>query len=460
MAGKPQGIISLFAGGYVNFARAYRRWLWKRLAFLLPSLFATSGVTLWLVLAVHTVPWIRVPCVATGTILVALLATNAAQSIACSNRHRRAGVMRRQLGPCRALALASTALAAVLLVLPALFREPPGPTALVSLPRRAPPPPVIPPAIAPRPIPEEILPPAETAAAAAPVPPTAPATPRERSIVALEPAKMELTEREFLIPREPFVPVQEEADPRATPEDARRTPFRPDPRLLTEPGGRSPAEFTRAHPDEAWTDEWPGPEVRMDACLLMGHDDGRSPAITLAFDLPLEQDSSLEIGWTAAVLPVREPNGLDRGDAPNWHHVTLAYERRLSGYTRHAPFDLAVGAGLSMDLVEALGTTVTDDRRGHLAPWVSIDAALWQEGMIGLLLHAGQAVPVSVHGSSVAVTDLSATVRVDVSQRLSLHAGYRFIYIRLREDSNFAGLASKSLDDSLAGPMLGIDLRF
>ena len=465
----------------MNAARAYHRWLRRRLIFLLPAFLAILAVTLRLTFADSATLWIRVSGAVTGTVLAILLVVQIGRSIACSTPRRRTGAGRSQLGPHRTISFASFGLAALLFALPSQFHPRPDPRVMVSLPRHAPPPrlqPVSPPApveevktAAQRsPAPTENHPPVEIPSyahlrndAAEGKPAVDPAPPRERAILPLEPARMELTEREFLLPNDPLTFVQDEPDPRPPSEDPKRAPFLPDSALLrqlNEPGGRGPGEFSRAHPHEAWAGEPPEPEARVDGFLLMGHHDGRTPALSVILDLPLDQNGSLELGWTGAIVPIRGATWLDRGDGPTWNHATLAYVQRLAGYTRHASYDLAASAGVSLDFVEVLEGIDTGDRRGHLAPWASIDAAVWQQGMIGLLVRAGQTFPVAIRGSSVLVTDLSACVRVDFSQQFSLHAGYRFLYIRLREAAPIPAQGTTSLDDSLAGPMIGLDFRF
>jgi hypothetical protein len=95
-----------------------------------------------------------------------------------------------------------------------------------------------------------------------------------------------------------------------------------------------------------------------------------------------------------------------------------------------------------------------------LAPYAAVDLAFWQREPIGLLLHFSNAFPVTVVGSSLGMTDMSAQIRWDLSERVSLHGGYRIVLLRYKYDGTSPAPGDDPLHEALSGPILGLDLRF
>jgi hypothetical protein len=146
----------------------------------------------------------------------------------------------------------------------------------------------------------------------------------------------------------------------------------------------------------------------------------------------------------------------------SWERVTLAYSYRLTGYTRHSPFDLAFSIGVTVDRYRLQGETGLVDSTARLSPYIAVDAAIWQQGAAGLLLHAGYSIPVNATGGASGVLNLAATVRIDLTENISFHAGYRYLVVRLRDydEALFGSESRGGFSDSFSGPIVGIDIRF
>jgi hypothetical protein len=142
-----------------------------------------------------------------------------------------------------------------------------------------------------------------------------------------------------------------------------------------------------------------------------------------------------------------------------WHRLSLGYLHRLLGYTRHAGVDLAVSAGMTVDRFEDEGTLDTSAR---ISPYVAADLGLWQGGGWGFTVHARQGLPVNLLGASSLVTDVAAVFRLDLSERISLSAGYRVVLLKLKEfaENLEREHGDEEFDARLAGPLLGLECRF
>src|SRR5882672_6472491 len=135
----------------LDLRRSYRRWTWKRLSLLLPSLGAALGVDLWLAFESSCSRSIRIPCLSLAVILSALIGYWALVTLACSRFNPRvplqqARALRRHLSPWGPLCVTSLFLLAVLSLVPVLFSSSANPLpspslAMLQRARRAPPPP-------------------------------------------------------------------------------------------------------------------------------------------------------------------------------------------------------------------------------------------------------------------------------------------------------------------------------
>jgi hypothetical protein len=477
-----------------------------------PAFGVSLWATIWLGLKAPGSGGIRLSCFSIGALISSLLGYLLLQTLRCDRLHRAlefegARPLRRDLRPFRGIAAVSVLIVGILSWVPGLFPEPPAesartPSAYWSPPQisRASPlnplqprsfdsgapgakspidpvivlEPAIPTPSRNRPAEPEIRPvlalephPIE-GTGLGPIPPPHPAEPEIR-ILALEPQPFEGSPKDSLFTIWPDTPSPVPQE-NAVVEQDRESEGRP-PRLrasfedfreATWAKERTSGRLVRAQADEIDRDAWLSPEVRLDGLILFGHDYGRAPAITLACDLPFSSFDSIEAGWLAVDLPRPDDSRVGHRDLPDWNHLTLNYTRRLAGYTRHAIFDLAVSVGASVDFIGAIKGLPVADRDPKFAPYVGIDTAVWQEGALGLLVHAGQAVPLSIGGSSVGVTDLAALMRLDVSDRFSVHVGYRFLTLRFKENPSLlpADVPNQTLVMNLSGPVVGIDLRF
>jgi hypothetical protein len=279
---------------------------------------------------------------------------------------------------------------------------------------------------------------------------------------------LDLSDQDFTIPREPDPLPPPREEPARLPltlrqdEDHRGALWSDADlfQLFLDAVRRLPSELTRAAPDENSPDEWPAFEIRIDGLVFNSHEEGRVAAMSVVVDVPFTKDDSVEVGWLGALLPGVANVPTDARDGRAWHHLTLEVVHRLSGYTQHATVDFALGAGLTADSFKELDGTYMSATQVHVAPMISGDLNIWHDGAIGLLFHGGQSFPLGVRGSAIGVTDLSATLRVDLTVRLSLHVGYRYMIVRLKEDEVVAALGSRVLEDSFAGPLVGFDFRF
>ena len=504
--------------------RRYRTWKRRHLVPLGLALGASFGGAAYLAWGAPGSPGIRLVSGSVAALLGLLLGYLLLQTLRCDHRHlklERSGArpLRRELRPTGPVAFASVLFLGVLVLVPRWMPRPPGewgrvpeahpahlhasrlsrreapePTPVApprelpgaEAPRQNPPaPPEVPHPEAPRPEATAVAPQPEIrpilalepqpleldGPGASPEPRPKPAEPRLRDLLAEEPRPLGPAPEGFTLPVWPDPPaplpqeaalVEQETDPerRRAPERYTLEAFRE----ATLQRDRDDGKLVRAMPDEIFPDEMPSPEIRIDGILLFGRQDyGKAPALTLAFDFPFTPGDSVEIAWLALDLPhPADSTSLNPHDLPDWNHVTANYTRRLAGYTKHALFDLAVSLGASVDLIGAVKGLSVVDSSPKFSPYIGLDTAFWQDGAMGLLAHVGESIPVAIGGSSVGVTDVEALVRLDVSPQISLHAGYRFLFLRFKETPALVpvGEPNQPYSENLSGPVLGIDIRF
>jgi hypothetical protein len=179
----------------------------------------------------------------------------------------------------------------------------------------------------------------------------------------------------------------------------------------------------------------------------------------LSLEVPLSPHDLLQASWMAADLP--QVQDVDRRLSADWHHTTLAYVRRVQGYTTHATFDLSVSVGASVDFFGDVSGIPDPGGTPKFAPYAGLDMGFWQQtAAVGLLLHLGESFPWTVVGSSLGMTDFSAQIRWDLTDRISVHAGYRVVLLHYKLDGPSAPPGTDVLRESLSGPLLGVDVRF
>jgi hypothetical protein len=503
-------------GVFLDLRKRYRDWMWRRLAFLLPSFLAALGVVGWLG-AHHPLPsFLRIPCLTVAALVTALVGHLLYQILDASllggwRPHQESRALRRQLRTWAPLLGLSLSLLAVLSGIPALFPAPavPIPSARLAVQARRPVPlspsqpagPSLPlPKEAQKTVREVVKEPEDrrtpesgiNAGATEPVPvprETTQGNPEIRPELALEPSHLVLDVQEprmsglidipilrttpegalskdssRILPEElakdlPKSPPQEPRD--ADPGEEGAPPIRLDRELTAlwpSSNGWLLGMTYRPLPDEQDTESWPFPEGRIEGFLLVGSGGDRVPGITLMLDLPLGRKDSLLVAWTGARLPDQE--GTEPGAKPNWNHVTLGYSRRLAGYTRQATFDLAASLGIAADFLRAVEGVPDSGGNPKFALFAAIDLAFWQREPIGLLLHFSEAFPVTLLGSSLGMTDMSAQIRWDLSERVSLHGGYQIVLLRYKFDGVSPTPGTDPLREALTGPILGLDIRF
>ncbi|MBI2933710.1 MAG: hypothetical protein HYY16_18865 [Planctomycetes bacterium] len=426
----------------VDVVRAHRRWLARRLLALGFSA-GFAGAVVVSILRSDTAAWLRIMCVALGLLLAAPLVYFLVQTVACSRLHRRrshreAQLLRRHLRTYPGVMAACLLLLAGLIRLPDLFSEP-APPPLPALARMSEPDPFPPAAPAPLPLSVERLTPSPpprsdppSAAAQDPEPAPVEETPGPAAHGAdfeSEGEEESVAARRFMLEPEDLYKL------RLTDDDVRLE--RPSMPGENDPTSRPPSE------------------IAFDALWSSGESDQRGGAGLMAFDLPFSRRSSVRTTTFTSLLVDED----DRSDDLVWERLTLEYGYRLVGYTRHAAIDVSLSIGVSVDMLE------TDRKQassaGRIAPYLGLDVALWQTGAMAILLHAGQSLPLNVTGASSAVTDLSAALRIDLSERVSVRIGYRAFLMRWRDYTGpFRDDASGDGEEELTGPFIGVTIGF
>lgn len=441
----------------VDVLRAYRRWMLRRLAYLLPAFSLALGVNVWLAIGVDYARSLQVICLLLSGLSLGAIGWLLFETIACAVLHARherraARALRGLLAPSWRIAGACAFIFAVLICAPFLTRLPAAPAPREPVARR----PAVeaPPMTFTQVLPEEDVPPA---LAAPETPPPPPPAPEIRPVMADVPRRLEIEERELNEPvaLAPFLQAPQEAPRPAEPEslNPEALVFRPEP----EPEkGIAPMGVDRLGLRDENSDELPAPALRFELFLVSMDEFGRGLGTNLEGDLAVSRDGSIRLSYLGVAFGSGE---LDEIESDwTWHRMTLGYTHRLMGFTRHASFDLSVSVGASVDRVQADDV----DGRARVSPYAAVDVGIWEGGPFGFVLHAGHALPFNATGVSSSVSELSATLRLDLSERLSLFAGYRMLWIELKE---YPGAvtprhADIEFESALAGPLAGFELRF
>lgn len=471
----------------VDVYRAYRRWAWRRLAFLGLILAAAFGVNLWIVVAQDSSVWLRIVSASLAVAVVAFLAYLLIQTFICARlqvegERRLARRLRRELKPYRALSVAGLALLVAIAVVPTLFVWEAGIAPHHPRPAVRPTQPAareatgVPTIRAADPF-EQVQPPGQNespapalaaAERAVDVPPPPPPRPQIVPPVEGLPLTLKLDEwdlERLRVPERQDRPPTREPTPASPGEEEADLPgFRPDPRKFLEQAQEEQIHkvVRKGLPEEMAVEAWPPPEVRLDFMYFTKRDEIHGPGAALLIDYPFGRDDSIRISYLAATLSSDEGKLWDTEPSLTWGRFTLTYTRRIAGYTRHAVVDIALSGGLTGDFLNSPDDGLDVERKGRLAPYAGIEVGFWQEGPFGMILNAGRSMPLNVTGSSSAVSDFSLLLRLDVSERISLHFGYRVLVGHFRDyDEAFVREhPDKELRQTLAGPILGVDVRF
>lgn len=458
--------------------RAYRRWLAKRLSYILPLFALALGVNAWLAIGVQSERWLKVISLVLSGVCLAALGYLLFETLACAalqvrGERRVARTLRGQLAMTWRIGTACVVVFAALMIAPFFMRMPEPESPRETRVRRSyVEAPAHPAEAAPQeftqilPVPD--APPALAVAETAmenPKPP--PPRPDVVSMKADVPPRLELEEKEIEAPLAlaPFLqPPQEAArSPQADPLSVESIPFHPETPLSLTPDPYDSGLMAIDRPGLRGesSEDAPPPTFRLDVLLLSMEGYGRGGGASLEGDYALGRDGSIHVGY----LGIGFGKGRELDELQSewvWHRLTVGYLHRLAGFTRQAGFDLAITVGASVDrFLNEVGPEEIDTK-ARISPYVAVDVGIWQGGPFGFVLHAGQSIPFNLTGSSSAVTDLSATLRVDLSERLSFFAGYRMLWIELKEfpEKVVASHAHDEFESSLAGPLVGFELRF
>lgn len=453
----------------VDVRRSYRRWFAYRLAILVPCFLSAIAVVLWISLGSNSPPWLRVATTTLALLVDMLLGYLLFQTLTCAlfqhqSRRREARILRGLLAWSRTAALASVGLLWALALVPQFFSAVTPRShahaharARVRAPRASPP---VPMSGAETPVPTSAVEDVPLPAG----PRAAPSPPEIHPVVADLPTRLELGEGEF------FASPEQEPGPgelgvQENGGDEERTPrfgLRRGEVLRLEIDLGSIPGFDRPWlPDERDPEALPPVEVRIEALSLDEHEGDRAGAMSLSFDLPVGPSDSIRAAYLLAFLGEPDEAARGKGELRD-EHATLEYVRRLAGYTRRSSVDLAVSVGLSFDRYfdPSDGAPVDDITR--VSPHFGLELTFLQSSLVSFGVRAGQTVPANLTGGTASVTDLAAVVRVAVSEHVSFTAGYRILFVHLRDfdHSLSSSRASDDFDRKLAGPLVGLEVRF
>ncbi len=225
------------------------------------------------------------------------------------------------------------------------------------------------------------------------------------------------------------------------------------------------------------------PAGRLDLDLGKVHDsDELAPGLEAAFEFPISPDQSVLVRLLGIRIQDRgrfsEAGSLDgvavsEGDGfevdQSWTHLFTGYSKRLFGFRRDAWFDLAVHLGASLDQTRSslelpgrLEGETAEGERGWAAPAAGITIGFWSPYSGALKIDLFQTVPVNLGGQTISQTDFRLTLTQDVSERVSVFLGYRWVTATYRtfEDPWRRTEGRTATELQLGGPLAGIDVRF
>ena len=417
---------------------SYGRWFRRRFAVLVSALAAATLLVAHLALAEDLRSSARIALIATAALVGSLFLVVGTLTLYAHRLHRagRRGdgrVLRRLLEPAERLVAPALLLLLPVAIAPGAFRRPESdspPDVVVRGPARLrippPPAPSTPPAPAPSTAPE------------APTPPAAPAVDE--------------------LPEAPPVILPAAAAERPD-EGGDNDVFRlrsEDLAVGTWPAFRIELERFGV-PDDG--DPLEGRPFAVEMSLLMLWEDDAAVGSGMAIRLDLPTSGGPILRLSTLYLSQSENGELLEGTpAFALSHTAFDAVFRVAGGTRRAALDLYVSVGLAVDAVDQGDL----DDGARLSPHLAVDLALWQHDQVGFVFRAGQTIPTSITGASAAVTELSAALRIDFSERITLRAGWQHLVVHLRDYEGAFGSGGQlaDLDRDFSGPMLGLELRF
>ncbi len=444
----------------VDVRRAYRRWFWRRMSWLCPGLAAALVVFVRLALDDTLDLWLRLPALAISggvTLLFVGLTILPGLVLAAGRRceSRRAQLLRREFRSYPTLALLSLSLAFMLLAVPLLFG--PAEPIVAPVPRTAAGPRSHHPAApVPDPVRAEPEPVARIPEApVAPVPPP-PAPPVEDPVAAA--------------PAQEPLPLPDKAPspaPAPTPPASVELPsgqelftlrFRPDGddwSLLSPSGPKLKGLDRGGLPDERNPEDQPLPRLTLDLTIVPQSRGWYGAIYEAGIDVPAWQDGSIRGEYFIGSFS-DEAGEVELEASMAWHRATVEVEQRLAGYTRHATFDFAVRAGLSVDRIASHDSGIAVDASPRVSPRIAVEVAIWEQDGLGLVTQASHTFAVRINGAASSVTDLKIQLHIDLSEHTTFELGYR--YVALRAHDRGAGL--DELEHSFSGPVAGLSVTF
>lgn len=413
----------------MDYARACARWSRRRLAVLGPALGGCGLLAVYLHRGADLRPSARLALLAVVALVAAFCLTVLGLTLLCRRLHRRgripeARLLRRLLEPAERLVAPAVLLLLPTALAPPVFRRPaPPPPVFARAPLPAPP---CRPAILD--VPAPVAPGADLPEPAGEAPTDAPPSPAP--LVAPAPAGGDGRDD-----NEGFGLRYEDVElPELKPEFVR----------LGVPEDRRPLQ---GRPIAA----------RLDAWVAWEDDDPAGAGFAMSLDVPVEDGPMLSISTLYAGLS-DEPELAESAPEFALTHAAIEAVFRLAGGTRTATLDVRLRLGLAVDAVEVDGLSSS----ARVSPHLALDVAIWQSSRAGFVLHAGQTIPVNLTGGSAAVTEISAEVRIDLSERISFRAGWRYVLVHARdygEPAETHGVLAE-VDREISGPFAGIEVRF
>ncbi len=413
---------------------SYGRWFRRRLAVLVPALATDVLLVVHLALAEQLRPSARIALLSTVALIGALFLVVGALTLYARRLHRAgrrpdARVLRHLLEPAERLVAPALLLLLPVALAPDVFR----------LPEYASPPDVV---VLDAPRPRSFVP-----------PPPLPPSPETEAPPTAAPAPEAVAEASAPPPAVP--PAAEIRQDAASDNDVFRLRAE-DLAVETWPAFR--IELDRfGVPDEGRPLEGRPFALELDMLVLWEDDAAVGSGMAIRLDLPTSGGPILRLSTLYVSLSGSEEL-LEETPAFALSHTTLDAVFRVAGGTRRAALDLFVSVGLAVDAADAGDV----DGAARLSPHLAVDLALWQHRQVGFVFHAGQTIPTSVTGGSAAITELSASLRIDFSERISLRAGWQHMIVHLRDYEGFfdTGGPLADLDRDFSGPMVGLELRF
>jgi hypothetical protein len=449
--------------------RAYRGWFLKRLAWLIPGFLVCCIIGGRVLLDSAGSPAASIPSLAIVAGSLLLFGTLFFRCVQVFRRaslgdRARARTLRRVLRPYRELSMAGIAAVLSLAAIPLLF-EGPRPVADVAVLRPTHGRPVarktpedFPVEVATEaPLPNPAPPAPPGSAAPAPPPPPAPAAPlpdlpRLQDDPFLTPLPLSLSAPTLAV-QDTTARGREDSAPPQRPEvlDFTRALALPAPQPFLDRGGL---------PYEEDATTLPLRELSLDVTIVPNSGGWKGSIYELSFELPLSRSGSLRMTYSAAAMN-KSQDDEDFEATLAWHRMSLSYELKLAGYTRHATFDLAIRLGGTVDVLSNHISDMAISETPRISPWIGVEAAVWEQSGFGVILQGGYSVAAPITGGSAAVGDLRLLVRYDMSENLSVYLGYRYIALRLHDRSSAEdGPPREDLHEQFSGPIVGVSLRF